>query len=77
MEIRPFQSEHKIFISSNTSLDAWYGAKDIANSDDFYDYLTTKADYNEKGGEYLKEHPCSNRYYPTPAANINVETIEQ
>lgn len=75
MEIRPFQSTHKIFASSNASLDSWYGAKDIANSDNLDDYLTTKADYTEKGGEYLREHPCSNKYHQTPAPII-VETNE-
>lgn len=75
MEIRPFQSTHKIFTSSNASLDAWYGARVIANSDNFDDYLITKSDYNEKGGEYLKEHQCSNKYHQTPAP-IVVETNE-
>lgn len=73
--MRPFQSPHKIFTSSNASLDAWYGAKDIANYEDFENYLTTKSDYNEKGGEYLREHPCSNKYHQTPAP-IVVETTE-
>lgn len=75
MEMRPFQSPHKIFTSSNASLDAWYGGKDIANRGDFEDYLTTKSDYIEKGGEYLREHPCSNKYHQTPAP-IVVETNE-
>lgn len=75
MEMRPFQSTHKIFTSSNATLDAWYGAKDVANSADLEHYLTTKSDYLENGGEYLREHQCSNKYHQTPAP-IVVETNE-
>ncbi|KAJ6649385.1 Actin-related protein 5 [Pseudolycoriella hygida] len=75
LEMRPFESTHRIFTSSNASLDAWFGAKDVANSTNLDDYLTTKSDYMEKGGEYLKEHPCSNNYHQTPAP-IVVETTE-
>lgn len=66
-EIRPFQTLNRIHVASNTSTDAWHGARDFANSSDFSNYLTTKQDYMEMGGEYLKEHYASNRYIPTPA----------
>lgn len=67
MQIRPFQSKYNINIASNVNFDAWHGAKDFANSSEFNNFLTTKDDYLEFGGEYLKEHYAGNRYFPTPA----------
>lgn len=67
MEMRPFQSTFNVSISKNPSFDAWYGARDFANRPDLHQYLITKSDYNELGGEYLKEHNCSNLYFKTPA----------
>lgn len=68
MQIRPFQSAYNVVIAQNVHLNAWHGAKDFANSSDFESYLTTKSDYAECGGEYLKEHFASNKYFPTPVA---------
>lgn len=67
MQIRPFQSAYNIVIAQNVHLNAWHGARDFANSSNFNDYLTTKSDYSEYGGEYFKEHYASNKYFPTPA----------
>lgn len=72
-EIRPFQTLNKIHVASDVSVDAWRGARDFANSSDISKYLITKEDYIEMGGEYLKEHYASNRYFSTPAP-IGVET---
>lgn len=69
-EIRPFETNFNVNVSSNTNLDAWYGARDFANSNDLKQYLTTKQDFEEFGGEYLKEHYASNRYFSTPAPII-------
>lgn len=68
MQIRPFQSKYNVVIAPNVNLNAWHGARDFANSPNFTDYLTTKSDYAECGGEYLKEHYASNKYFPTPVA---------
>lgn len=65
-EIRPFKSEFQINIAKNTSLDAWYGARDFGRSDHLCEYLISRSDYEEKGGEYLKEHSASNMYFPSP-----------
>lgn len=52
-------------LASNPVLDAWYGARDWA-----LEYMNreegwiTRKDYEEKGGEYLKEHCASNVYVP-------------
>lgn len=66
MQIRPFQTVYNVVVAKDVNLDAWHGAKDFANSSDFNEYLTTKNDYLEYGGEYFKEHYASNKYFPTP-----------
>lgn len=65
-EIRPFQSEFQVNIAENTSLDAWYGARDFALSGSLPEYLVSRKDYEEMGGEYLKVHSASNVYTPSP-----------
>lgn len=65
LEMRPFQSSFQVHLASNPILDAWYGARDWA-----LEYVNheegwiTRKDYEEKGGEYLKEHCASNVYVP-------------
>ncbi|XP_063153249.1 actin-related protein 5 isoform X3 [Candoia aspera] len=65
LEMRPFQSSFQVHLASNPVLDAWYGARDWAleymNRDEGW---ITRKDYEEKGGEYLKEHCASNVYVP-------------
>lgn len=70
MSIRPFQTPYKVVVAQQTTLDAWNGAKDMANGADIQQYLTTKNDYLEFGGEYFREHFASNRYFPTPAVIV-------
>lgn len=70
MSIRPFQTSYKVIVAGQSGLDAWNGARDMANVTDFQQYLTTKNDYLEFGGEYFREHFASNRYFPTPAATV-------
>lgn len=67
LSIRPFQSKFKVITASNPVMDAWYGARKWARSSALSIYSITKADYEEKGAEYLKEHCASNRYFPSPA----------
>lgn len=55
--------------SENPILDAWYGARKFALSPLFTTRSITRAEYEEKGGEYLKEHWASNRYFPTPMSS--------
>lgn len=74
MEIRPFESTFKIIKASNTSLDAWLGAKMFSNSDNFKNHVLTKETYNEMGTEYLTEHRASNKYFQTPISSICNET---
>jgi actin-related protein 5 len=64
--MRPFQSTHKIYQAKNPMLDAWNGARDFAALPDLDNFLITRGEYEENGGEYLKEYQLSNRYFPTP-----------
>ncbi|XP_031622283.1 actin-related protein 5 [Contarinia nasturtii] len=75
MQIRPFQTAYNVVVAKNVNLDAWCGAQQFANSNNFKEFLTTKSDYMEFGGEYIKEHYASNKYCPTPAEpNQCIET---
>ncbi|XP_023293865.2 actin-related protein 5 [Lucilia cuprina] len=65
-EMRPFNSSFSVKESKNPLLDAWYGAKDLANSAEFKNILTNKSDYLEKGAEFFKDFPTSNKYLQTP-----------
>ncbi|XP_063365543.1 actin-related protein 5 [Cydia amplana] len=71
LEMRPFQSTHKVVTAKNASLDAWYGARDFAGSNEFENWCVSKEDYYELGGEYLKEHHSSNKYYKSPAPIVD------
>ncbi|XP_029468681.1 actin-related protein 5 [Rhinatrema bivittatum] len=65
LQMRPFQSTFQVNLASNPIMDAWYGARDWAlehmNREEGW---VTRKDYEEKGGEYLKEHCTSNPYIP-------------
>ncbi|XP_015599321.1 actin-related protein 5 [Cephus cinctus] len=65
-EIRPFMSSFQLNIAKNTSLDAWYGARDFGLNGNLSEYLVTRKEYEEKGGEYLKEHTSSNTFAKSP-----------
>lgn len=67
MEVRPHKSTFKITKVDNPVLAAWNGGKKLASLSEFQDTLFTKADYEEKGGEYFKEHSTSNFYFPSPS----------
>lgn len=50
-------------VIGNPQLDAWYGAREFAVAEANFESLSlTRADYDEKGGEYLREHLTSNVY---------------
>lgn len=69
--MRPFQSTHKVVMAKNPCLDAWYGARDFAGSNDFENCCISKEEYYEMGAEYLKEHYVSNKYYKSPAPIVD------
>ncbi|KAJ9575058.1 hypothetical protein L9F63_007793 [Diploptera punctata] len=74
-EMRPFKSTFNVTIAANPVLDAWYGAREFANSPDLDQFLVTRSDYEEKGGDYLKEFRSSNKYYPSPTPLPQAENI--
>ena len=56
-----------VISTANPVLDAWNGARKWARSLNSLQIVSvTREEYNETGGEYLKEHFASNRYVPTP-----------
>lgn len=65
-EIRPFQTNFNIKTAKNVCLDAWYGARDFAASNKLSEYLITRSEYEENGGDYFKEHSASNLYRKSP-----------
>lgn len=65
-EIRPFKTELAINIADNPELCGWLGARKWAASSTLNQYLLTKENYAEYGGEYFKTHSCGNMYYPSP-----------
>ncbi|KOC60709.1 Actin-related protein 5 [Habropoda laboriosa] len=73
-EMRPFGSNFQINIAKNTSIDAWYGARDFGLNGNLPEYLVSKKEYEDKGGEYLKEHSTSNTYTRSPDPLPTVQT---
>ncbi|XP_072753386.1 actin-related protein 5 [Anoplolepis gracilipes] len=78
-EMRPFGSNFQVNIAKNTSLDAWYGARDFGLSGNLPEYLVSRKEYEEKGGEYFKEHLTSNTYTrsPDPLPTIQVPVTSE
>ena len=75
LAMRPFQSKFTVYKAKNPVLDAWYGARKWALSEAFPTYCVTKAEYEEKGGEYLKESCISNQYFPSPIVAKSESTL--
>lgn len=72
-EIRPFRSSYAVYVTENSELVGWHGARNWARTE-LDKYLITKKDYAEFGGEYLKSHRSSNVYHRTPkATNVSTE----
>ena len=76
LEIRPFQTPHKIIFAKNPTIDSWKGARKFALSSEFNEQLVTRQEYDEKGGEYFKDHTASNLYFPTPAPIVTEPSTE-
>nr|XP_042906536.1 actin-related protein 5 isoform X2 [Parasteatoda tepidariorum] len=67
LSIRPFKSNFTVQLADDVMLDAWKGAKKWATSNDnLKKFSITRQEYEEKGGDYLKEHTCSNHYVNLP-----------
>lgn len=64
-------SEVRVLRAQDPMLDAWRGAQQWASRlshkhGGLGKVSVSKAEYEEKGSDYLKEHDRSNRYYPNP-----------
>uniref|UniRef100_A0A060T2N0 ARAD1C33858p n=1 Tax=Blastobotrys adeninivorans TaxID=409370 RepID=A0A060T2N0_BLAAD len=60
--ILPVGTPLKVKRATDPSLDAWRGMAQWALTDSFKKSCITRKDYEEMGGEYLKEHFLSNNY---------------
>ncbi|CAB4384302.1 unnamed protein product [Rhizophagus irregularis] len=60
--ILPSDASLRIIHASDPVIDAWRGAALWARTEDFYKYAVTRQEYQEYGGEYLKEHRFGNVY---------------
>ncbi|GFQ72130.1 actin-related protein 5 [Trichonephila clavata] len=68
LAMRPFQSKFSVQLAEDPLLDAWKGARKWALHDDnLKKFSVTRQEYEEKGGDYLKDHMCSNHYVALPA----------
>ncbi|XP_048586929.1 actin-related protein 5 [Nematostella vectensis] len=67
LAIRPFQSTFRLHSAANPVLDAWCGARKwVTSLTSLQSASITQQEYEEKGGEYLKEHFSSNLFLPLP-----------
>ena len=64
--IRPFQSNFNVIMARRPALDAWNGAKSIANDDSLLQYAVSRSDYDEFGPDFIKKFKWSNIYAPSP-----------
>nr|CAD7399945.1 unnamed protein product [Timema poppensis] len=65
-EMRPFESQFHLTLAADPVLDAWHGAQELISSSSLSRCFVTRAEYEEKGGEFFKEHSASNHYFPSP-----------
>ncbi|XP_069608437.1 actin-related protein 5 [Ranitomeya imitator] len=79
LQMRPFGSTFHVSLAAHPVLDAWQGASEWAlqNLEKEEGWISRK-EYEEMGGEYLKEHVASNRYtairLPKPASRTIAPT---
>ncbi|GFY52042.1 actin-related protein 5 [Trichonephila inaurata madagascariensis] len=77
LAMRPFQSKFSVQLADDPLFDAWKGARKWALHDDnLKKFAVTRQEYEEKGGDYLKDHMCSNHYValPPPVRKTIVQT---
>ena len=58
--MRPFKSSFNVYSAEDGLCDAWRGGCSWANSDDSHSGFVSRADYDEHGVDYFKEHVTSN-----------------
>ena len=62
MALLPFGSKFNVRMCEDPLSDAWKGARDFVNDNEIASISLTKADYEEQGFGYFKEHFCSNLF---------------
>ena len=60
--VLPVGSSVHIRRAAHAQLDAWRGLAKFATTQECKTAMISRAEYLEKGGEYLKEHSLSNSY---------------
>jgi len=58
--MRPAGSKFSLRSVQDPVLDAWKGAAQWARTEEAEQFWVTRAEYEECGGDYLKEHTASN-----------------
>ena len=58
--MRPFKSSFSVHAAGDALLDAWRGGCSWANSVDSETAFVSRAEYEENGAEFFKEHVTSN-----------------
>ena len=58
--MRPFKSFFSVYAAEDGLVNGWRGGCSWANSDDSESGFVSRAEYDECGVEYLKEHVTSN-----------------
>nr|CAD7447807.1 unnamed protein product [Timema bartmani] len=74
-EMRPFESQFHLTMAADPVLDAWHGAQELIASGSLSRCFVTRAEYEEKGGEFFKEHSASNHYFPSPVPLVQAEIV--
>ena len=59
--MRPFQSSFTV-VGAGDKLDGWKGASYWGEQEGNREWFVTREEYQERGGEYFKEHAASNPY---------------
>lgn len=60
--MRPYTSIFSVLSASDKQLDGWRGASAWGREEGNRTWFVTRAEYQERGCEFLKEHPVSNPY---------------
>ncbi len=64
LNARVIPSSFSIGLAFDGSLDAWRGAASFASDSSCLSAASvTRAEYEERGADFLREHQCSNRPY--------------
>ena len=61
-QILPVGTLFSVKRAANPLLDAWRGAAMIAQNAHYKQYAITKKEYEEFGGEYIKDHGLGNAF---------------